>query len=531
MGVRTVAVVGSGVSGLVSVKHCLEEGMEPVCFEREPCLGGIWVYDDKRPKSYTRGALYDCLVLNSSKQMTNFSDFPYQKSGSPYIQGKEFIKYLKSYAAHFDLERHIRYSTEVLRVERAPDFDLTGRWVVRSRGSDGEERREVYDAVMMCTGLYSERNVVEYPGQAEFEGKVLHSNEYRRADGLANGMNVLVVGGAHSAGDVAVDTSRVSKKTYLSMRKGTWVLQRMAPGGIPRDMYGNRRVNFLKPEWLRRKTLVDDIYSRVNMDNLGLKCTKKLFCSEVMVNDDIGSRAICGAVVCKPGIDHFTKRGVVFTDGTVVDDLGLVVYATGYHLRAPTVDNDIICDGTKDLELYLYVFPPRLKHKTFAAIGFAETMGAHGPVFEMQARYATRVFKGLAELPPLDVMLKDIQRRKNIMLNRYGKYKNFFPAVPYQDMVAERIGARPKFWPMLLTDPVIAFRMFFGPALPYTYRLVGPNTWPGARDAILSAWDNTWFATRTRPVPQSESDYGLIVNVAKTLFFIVALGFIVTVLC
>ena len=61
-----------------------------------------------------------------------------------------------------------------------------------------------------------------------------------------------------------------------------------------------------------------------------------------MVNDDIGTRILCGAVVCKTGIDHFTKRGVVFKDGTAVDDLDLVVYATGYKLKVPIVDNDVI---------------------------------------------------------------------------------------------------------------------------------------------------------------------------------------------
>lgn len=39
---KRVAIVGAGVSGLASIKCCLEEGLEPTCFERSEDLGGLW---------------------------------------------------------------------------------------------------------------------------------------------------------------------------------------------------------------------------------------------------------------------------------------------------------------------------------------------------------------------------------------------------------------------------------------------------------------------------------------------------------
>lgn len=39
---KRVAIVGAGVSGLASIKCCLEEGLEPICFERSDDLGGLW---------------------------------------------------------------------------------------------------------------------------------------------------------------------------------------------------------------------------------------------------------------------------------------------------------------------------------------------------------------------------------------------------------------------------------------------------------------------------------------------------------
>lgn len=34
-----IAIIGSGASGLVAVKSCLDEGLDPVCFERTDDIG------------------------------------------------------------------------------------------------------------------------------------------------------------------------------------------------------------------------------------------------------------------------------------------------------------------------------------------------------------------------------------------------------------------------------------------------------------------------------------------------------------
>lgn len=39
---RRVAVIGGGSAGLASIKSCLDEGLEPVCFESSDDIGGLW---------------------------------------------------------------------------------------------------------------------------------------------------------------------------------------------------------------------------------------------------------------------------------------------------------------------------------------------------------------------------------------------------------------------------------------------------------------------------------------------------------
>ena len=91
--------------------------------------------------------------------------------------------------------------------------------------------------------------------------------------------------------------------------------------------------------------------------------------------------------------------------------------------------------------------------------------------------------------------------------------------VPYCEEVAGKFGARPNFGKLLLTDPKLALRTFFGPAYPPTYRLNGPHPWKGAREAIMNGWANTVGPTRTRIVdrPQTGGALSLIIVVAGLL--------------
>ena len=53
---------------------------------------------------------------------------------------------------------------------------------------------------------------------------------------------------------------------------------------------------------------------------------------------------------------------------------------------------------------------------------------------------------------------------------------------------------------LLVTDPRLAVAVYFGLTTPFQYRLVGPGTWPGARDAILSARERILQPLKTRRV-------------------------------
>lgn len=72
----------------------------------------------------------------------------------------------------------------------------------------------------------------------------------------------------------------------------------------------------------------------------------------------------------------------------------LQVFATGYKFSFPFLASQVVSVTDNKASLYKYVFPPELDRPTLAIIGLVQPLGAIMPISEMQARWATRVFKG-----------------------------------------------------------------------------------------------------------------------------------------
>ncbi len=77
--------------------------------------------------------------------------------------------------------------------------------------------------------------------------------------------------------------------------------------------------------------------------------------------------------------------------------------------------------------------------------------------------------------------------------------------IPYLDIIAKEVGVHPNIAWLLLRDPAVGLRVFFGPCTPYQFRLSGPGHWKGARQAILTQWDRVAKPMKTRPIPETSS--------------------------
>lgn len=99
----------------------------------------------------------------------------------------------QDYADHFKLRDYIQLKTEVVKIEQAEDYQMTGRWNVHVKREGEEIVKKVFDFVMICSSYVSEPHIPNYPGQEDFTGEVLHSCQYRTSDRFID-KNVLIIG-------------------------------------------------------------------------------------------------------------------------------------------------------------------------------------------------------------------------------------------------------------------------------------------------------------------------------------------------
>lgn len=100
----------------------------------------------------------------------------------------------------------------------------------------------------------------------------------------------------------------------------------------------------------------------------------------------------------KAGVKEFTETSAIFEDGTVEENIDGVIFTTGYVFSFPFLEEPLKNLCTKKMFLYKQVFPSNLEKTTMAFIGLIGLKGSILSGTELQARWATRVFKGTLTL-------------------------------------------------------------------------------------------------------------------------------------
>ena len=190
---KRVAIIGAGASGLTAIKCCLDEGLEPVCFEQECYLGGMWKFTEENSVS---SSVYRSTIINTSKEMMCFSDFPMPKEFPAFMHNAYVIKYFELYTKEFELEKYIHFGRTVLNISKSPDFDTSGKWVITTKSTldkSGESNVQCFDAVMLCTGHHWQPSWPTFKGMDIYEGVQIHSHSYKDFKRF-EGKTVVVIG-------------------------------------------------------------------------------------------------------------------------------------------------------------------------------------------------------------------------------------------------------------------------------------------------------------------------------------------------
>ncbi|XP_047561331.1 flavin-containing monooxygenase 5-like [Lutra lutra] len=509
---KRIAVIGAGVSGLGAIKTCLEEGLEPTCFEGSDDIGGLWRYEEKAESG--RPSIYESATSNTSKEMMTYSDYPFPDHFPNYLHNSRIMEYLRMYVQHFHLLKHIRFLSKVRSVRRCSDFSCTGQWDVIVE-AEGKQESYVFDGIMVCTGLYSDPflPLQNFPGIKRFKGQYIHSWEFKSPERF-RGKKITVVGIGNSGADLAVELSHVASQVFLSTRRGAWICNRVWDYGMPVDTILFTRfkavLNKCCPTFLINRWAENKLNARFNHDVYGLLPQYRFLSHRLTFSDDLPNHIISGRVLIKPNVREFTETSAIFEDGTE-EDLDVVIFAMGYTFSFPFLENNpTVLDSQRSM--FKFVFPPQLEKPTLAFIGILQPVGATIPTSELQSRWAVRVFKGLNKLPSMRGMMDDIRKKrkkneKEFLNKPHDTLRVQY--VDYMDEIASEIGVKPNLLSLFLWDPKLAMEILFGPCTPYQYRLRGPGKWAGARRAILTQRERIIKPLRTRTLTRDQPPFSV----------------------
>lgn len=380
-----VCVIGAGPSGLAAIKNLQEQGLSNItAFEKNDRLGGNWVFTE----SESHSSVYETTHIISSKKWSQFEDFPMPDHYPDYPSHRLILEYFNSYADFFNLRHYISFNSTVLKVQQSADK----KWLVQVQIGDTLNDL-LFDYLLVANGHHWDPYVPQYKGS--FSGTILHSHTYKRSQEFKN-KRVLVVGGGNSACDLAVEISRISANTCISMRRGYHI--------IPKFIFGKPADEAMAktlwmPAWLRQKLF--GFVIRVLQGRYPKYKLPVPDCGLLEIHPTINSELLYfirhGKVLPVPGIDFFKDNTVYFTDGST-KEFDVIIFATGYKISFPFLDKQIIdFSNVTSVPLYLKMIHAHLDNLYF--IGLCQPQGCIWPLADHQSKIVSRIIKGTLKKP------------------------------------------------------------------------------------------------------------------------------------
>ncbi|MDX2480818.1 MAG: NAD(P)-binding domain-containing protein [Desulfuromusa sp.] len=463
-------VIGAGPSGIVTVKECVENGLDNIlAIDQALDLGGNFNHS------------YDSLTLTSSCTVSMFSDFwigdGYEKS---FWKKSELVNYWRKYVDHYRISEKFRFNTSVTSAM------LTEKKCWEITLDTGE--------LLLCTHLVVAVGSSNYKSLPSWHEKLtdityLHSKDYRNASHLKN-KNVLIVGGGESASDIALEIAKVAKKSWVSLRTSCgWITPRYR-GKNPADLSTHRGFWGLPREFGKKAAEaiikfekswndpVHDVIAELNtrvqteIGPFGIYGTKTTALPEAI--------ALHGCKVVGEITDIQSGGRILETaDGNTLKHVDVVVFCTGYKNIAPFFRGELSRAGADPRSLYKHMFHPDFKGR-LCWVGTARPcFGSQFPLIEIQARYCGLVFSNKLKLPTPDVMRKVAEKDSSLYLTNLGhsaeRIRSLVDYHIYLDDMADVIGCSPPLWKYFFLHPWIWLRMVYGPTQSTQFRLKGPN--------------------------------------------------------
>ena len=385
-----IAIIGAGPSGITALKNLATNGFNVTCFEMNDQIGGNWVYQDKTGHS----SVFKTTHIISSKKFSEYTDFPMPEDYPDYPSGSELLAYFNSYVHKFDLKKHIRFNTKIIKA-----IPIDNKWKLFF-----EDSSEDFDHLIVANGHHWSPRVPTFEGS--FSGELMHSHQFKNNEYFKD-KSVLVVGGGNSACDIAVEVSRVAKKTSISMRRGYHFIPKFMMG-IPSDAY------YAKTLWIpqRIRLFLQKLALKIvqgSYKNYGLqKPDHDILQSHATINSELLYFIKHGKITPQKNISCFSGDTVEFIDNKK-EEFDIVLFATGYKISFPFFSSSNIDYENNDIDLYNFCFHPMYSNLMF--VGLLQPLGCIWPLSDLQSQQIVKYLKNEWKLP------KDFKKAVQVQQN------------------------------------------------------------------------------------------------------------------
>lgn len=305
-------IIGAGAAGL-AVSACLKQaGISNIILEQSAQVGATW----RRH--------YDRLHLHTDKKNSELPFAPMPKEYPRYPSRDQVVQYLEGYAKRFDQD--IRFNQQALSARRE-----NGHWQVQTRNALHSSPN-----LVVATGYARQPLIPDWQGKETFQGKIIHSSEYKNGAEF-KGKHVLVVGFGNSGGEIAVDLYEHGAKPSLAVRNAVNVIPREL-AGIPILSIGI--VQNKMPAWLADainapilRMVIGDI-TKFGLHKLPYGPATQIAKDKRIPLIDVGTMKLVreGQIKVYSGVENFSGNRISFDDGKEAE-FEAVVLATGYRPR------------------------------------------------------------------------------------------------------------------------------------------------------------------------------------------------------
>ena len=201
-----VAIVGSGMSGIVAAHRLQQAGVPFTIFEKNPEAGGTW-YENSYP-----GCRVDVPNHVYSYSFAQTGDWPQYFSDQPVL-----LEYFRTCLDRFGLREHVRFDTEVAG---ATWDEASQTWTLHVAGGDDEPG---WNVVVSAVGQLNRPNWPAIEGRERFAGESFHSAEWDHSIDL-HGKRVAIIGTGASACQFIPTVAEQAEHLTVFQRTAPWLV-------------------------------------------------------------------------------------------------------------------------------------------------------------------------------------------------------------------------------------------------------------------------------------------------------------------